>query len=276
MPPIVTHKSRTSRPSQPAPAESEQAGDPSAPTRRPRRVERLPRFALVMAALLAIAAFPQSALFALDRVEITGDTQLTEDAVLAIAGIRRGDRLFAIDAAGSVRRLRASPRIKSADLWLRPPHAILVRVVERRPIIALVSGDRFAWLGDDLVVVQLAGDPAGLPVVVDRIGSMPWSRVGAPVASVGAKIALGVMPAMPASLRQDLQRIEVTVGPDITLELQSGLEIRVGGPALASERLAQVPDIIAALRARGVTPISLDLRYAGSVAVRLAPAGDVR
>jgi cell division septal protein FtsQ len=70
--------------------------------------------------------------------------------------------------------------------------------------------------------------------------------------------------------------MEVTVGPDITLVLQSGLVIRAGAPAFAAERLAQVPDIIAALQARGVTPIALDLRYAGSVAVKLAPAGDVR
>jgi cell division protein FtsQ len=229
-----------------------------------------------MAVLLAVAAFPQSALFALDRVEVGGDTQLTGDAVLTIAGIRRGDRLFAIDAVGSVRRLRANPRIKTADLWLRPPRAIIVRIVERRPIVALVSGERFAWLGDDLVVVDVAGDPAALPVVVDRVGKTPWSRVGAPVASVAAKVALAVLPAIPPALRADLQRIEVTVGPDISLQLRSGLQIRVGGPDQASERLAQVPDLIMALRARGVTPVSIDLRYAGSVAVRLAPAGEAR
>jgi cell division septal protein FtsQ len=229
-----------------------------------------------MAALLAVAAFPQSALFALDRVEISGDTRLTEDAILAIAGVRRGDRLFAIDAADAERRLRADPRIKSADFWLRPPRAIAARVADRRPVVALVTGDRFAWLGHDLVVVHLLGDAGALPEVVDLVGKTPWTRVGARVASVGATVAVGVMPMIPASLQEQLQRIEVAAGPDITLVLRSGLEIRVGGPAAASERLAQVPDILAALRARGVRAASLDLRYAGSVAVRLAPEGDVR
>jgi cell division protein FtsQ len=276
MPPTVAHPARASRPPQPHPAEP--AASDAAPARTPgaRRLERLPRFALVMAALLAVAAFPQSALFALEQVDVDGETQLAADAVLAIAGIRRGDRLFAIDVAGSVRRLRADARIKSADLWLRPPRSLAVHIVERSPIVALVSGDRLAWLGDDLVVVRMSGDPGALPVVVDRVGKAPWTRVGAPVASVGARVAVDVLPQIPASLRPGVQRMEVTVGRDITLVLQSGLVIRVGAPALAAERLAQVPDIIAALQARGVTPIALDLRYAGSVAVKLAPAGDVR
>jgi cell division septal protein FtsQ len=81
---------------------------------------------------------------------------------------------------------------------------------------------------------------------------------------------------VPAALRATLRRIEVAAGPDVTLLLASGLEIRVGGPATAAERLATVPDLIAALRVRGAVPASIDLRYAGSVAVRLAPGGEVR
>jgi cell division protein FtsQ len=224
-----------------------------------------------MAALLAVAAFPQSALFALDRVEISGGSHLNEDAILALAGIRRGDRLFAIDPSAAARRLRADPRIKAADVWVRPPRAITVRVVDRRPLVALVVGDRRAWLGDDLVAVHVLGQAGSLPEVVDRVGRSPWVRAGAPVASPGAAVAIAVLPAVPPALRAQLTRIEIAAGPDVTLGLQSGLQIRVGAPATAPDRLAQVPGILAALRARGIHPASLDLRYAGSVAVRVMP-----
>ncbi|MDR7483801.1 MAG: FtsQ-type POTRA domain-containing protein [Armatimonadota bacterium] len=250
--------------------------DPS-PRRPPSLIlGTLSRFAVIMAALLAAAAFPQSALFTIERIEVTGARSLPDAAVAALAGLEPGMRLFAVDAEAVVTRLRADPRIKDADVRLRPPRTVVLHITERRPVLALDLGDRFALLDEDLVVVALTADAAGAPEVVDGLGGTPWVLVGARVASPAARIALAGLPDIPQPLRAQLRRITVTPGPDLTLLLRSGLEIKAGAPAGLAERLAQVPGVVTALRARGIVAQTLDLRYAGSIAVRRAPPAAVK
>lgn len=229
-----------------------------------------------MATLIALAAFPQSALFTVEHIEVAGATILAPGTVSDIAGLRRGDRLFGIDASGAMRRLQSDPRIKTADVRVRPPRTVEVVITERRPVVALVVGDQFALLGDDLIVVALISIPTGLPEVVDRLGGSPWARAGSPVASEAARLAIAALPAIPPVLRSDLQRIVIAAGGDLTLVFRSGLVVRAGGSSGLVERLAPVPQVLEALRGRGVEVSAIDLRYAGSIAVTQAPGGEGR
>ncbi|MCI0347763.1 MAG: FtsQ-type POTRA domain-containing protein [Chloroflexi bacterium] len=233
-----------------------------------RALRAVPRFAIVMTSLLAAAAFPQSALFVVDRIEVVGAATLSPAAVVALAGIQRGQRLFAVHVADHVRRLRTHPRIKVADIRVRPPDAVVIVIVERRPVMALRIGDRFVLLDEELFVVAVTRDPAGVPEVEDRTGrALSVGRVGARGSSEGARIALAALAAAPRGLRSDVAKISVTAGPDLSVILWTGLEIRAGGLWGLADRLAQVPGILQALAARGVAPATIDLRYAGSVVV---------
>lgn len=242
----------------------------------PRLLESLARFVVIMASLVALAAFPQSALFVLERIEVLGAVTLPVEVVIAVSGLQPGQRLFAVDTAGARRRLRAHPRIRAADVQLRPPREVLVTVEERRPIMALLVGTRFALLDEHLVAVALAQDAAGLPEVVDRAGRAAWARAGAPVPSEAARVALAALGDLPLWLHQDLRRIAVGHAADLTLFTRSGLELRAGGLAGLRQRLDQVPGIIETLRARDMTVSAIDLRYEGSVAVKATRGGEGR
>ncbi len=249
--------------------------NPPTPPQSPPR-ETLPRFAIVMAALLALAAFPQSSLFTVERIDVDGANTLTPGSVGGIAGLRRGERLFAVDSSAALQRLRADPRIKTAEVRLRPPNTVFIVITERRPVVALAVGAGFALLAEDLVVVALSDDAGGLPVVVDHVAGVAWARPGAPAASEGARLAVAALPVIPPALRGDLRRIVVAPGGDFTIVLRTGLEVRAGGSAGLADRLAQVPQILDALRAKGLGASSLDLRYAGSVVIRPSSGGEAR
>jgi len=253
--------------------------DTTDPTTRPNAAsfrETLPRFAMVMATLLALAAFPQSAFFTVERIEVRGAETIPASEVVELAGLRRSERLFAVDADAAAQRLLADPRIREAAVLVRPPRIVFVMITERRPVAALVVVDGFARVADDNVVVSIAPDSGGLPEIEDRTRPNVRVRPGQSVASEGVRAALAALDAIPAHLAGDLKRIVVATGPDLTLAARSGLEIRAGGLSGLSERLEQVPRVLDALRAKGVTPASLDLRYGGSVVVRPAGAGDAR
>ena len=231
---------------------------------------------MVMAVLLALAAFPQSSLFTLETIAVAGATTLSADAVVAASGLRRGQRLFTVDATAVASRLRAHPRIKSAVARVRPPRSVIITIAERRPVIALVVGDQFALLDQDLIVVTVAGRAEGVPEVEDRIGEIPWPRPGTPVLSDGVRAALVGLRALPPELQGLVKRVVVAVGPDLTFVTNAGLEIRAGGLAGLAERLQQVPRVLEALRARRMAVSIIDLRYAGSIVVKPLAGGDVR
>lgn len=229
-----------------------------------------------MAALIAAAAFPQSALFTLERVEVRGATTLPPDAVIAVAGMRPGERLFAVDAGQATRRLLAHPRIKGASVRVRPPRAAVITIVERRPVIALAAGEHALLVDEDLMVVAAVGEAGGLPEVVDHTGRMPMARPGDLARSEGARVAVVALAQIPLPLRAHVVRIIVDAGSDLTLFTRDGLEIRAGGLAGLSERLAQGTQVLDALRARRLNVAVIDLRYAGSIVVRPTTEGDGR
>jgi cell division protein FtsQ len=229
-----------------------------------------------MAVLTAAAAFPQSALFAVDQIVVTGARRLSPGTVAAIAGIRRGERLFAIDASAAERRLLADPRIKAARVEIRPPRAVVLRITERIPVVALAVREGFALLGDDLVVVAVEADAAGLPEVREARGLLRWARPGVPVVSEAASTAVAALAAAPPAVRADVVRISVTAGGDIAFLLRGGITVRAGPLSGLADRLAHVPAVLEALRSRDVAASAIDLRHAGSIAVTLARGGEGR
>lgn len=235
--------------------------------------ETLPRFAMIMATLLALAAFPQSAFFTVERIEVLGAETIPRAEVVDLSGLRRDERLFSVDASAALRRLEADPRIREVAVLVRPPRMVFIKVTERRPVVALVVGSGFARVADDNVVVAIAPDSGGLPEIEDRTQPNVRARPGLSVASAGVRAAIAALEAVPAPLAGDLKRIVVATGLDLTLITRSGLEIRAGGLSGLSERLGQIPQVLDALRAKGITPASLDLRYGGSVVVKPSGAG---
>jgi cell division protein FtsQ len=229
-----------------------------------------------MAVLLALAALPQSALFTVMRVEVSGAVATPAEEIVARAGLYHGERLFAVDVDAARRRLRADPRIRDAEVRLRPPRTVAIAVVERQAVIALAARGGYALLGDDLITIAVRPHPGELPAVVDRAGGRPDARPGAPVGGAAARVALEALPLIPVEMRADVRHLVVGAGGDLTLVLRSGLEIRAGAISGLTERLARVPQVLEVLQARGITAAAVDLRYGGSIAVTLETGGEGR
>jgi cell division protein FtsQ len=240
----------------------------------------VPQFAILMAALTAVAAFPQSALFTLDRIDVVGAVALAPDDVIRLAGVRVGERLFAVDARGAAARLVAHPRVRTAAVRVKPPRSAVIAIVERVPLLALVVDERAMLVDEDLrvvAVVAIGAGTAGLPDVVDRgPGAVLTASPGDVVSPGGGAAAGRARGAPPPWLRIELARIVVSTGPELTLITRAGLTIRAGSPAGLADRLARLPQVLHALRARGVRAATVDLRYAGSIVVTPATGGDVR
>jgi hypothetical protein len=130
------------------------------------RLPALPAFragARILSASLAIvclwslvSAF-RSGEFTIDKAVVPATTLLTEAQVRSIAAVD-GHPVFLVDAAEVRARLMAQPEIQSADLVVRWPNQVEVRIDERRPMIEWDDAGQVWWLSADGVAFLKHGE----------------------------------------------------------------------------------------------------------------------
>ena len=102
-------------------------------------------FAAVLAAGGSYLAARDSALFAVQRVEIHGAPPVVEGEVRAALRPLEGESLLGVDLGGVANRLAAIPSVRTARFDRAFPHTLLVTVAAERPVAVLRTGDE-AWL----------------------------------------------------------------------------------------------------------------------------------
>ncbi len=168
----------------------------------------------VAASLLAVAlgtvGAAYSPLFAVQRITVAGVQQLDPDEVTAALSDQIGTPLPLIDESAIKAELVAFPLVESYTLEARPPHDLVVRIVERTPIGAIET--RAGHTVVDAAGVALstsATPPAGVPVLSIRGG----------VDSDAFTAAGQVMRSLPEEIRAQVTAVAATTPDDVTLTL---------------------------------------------------------
>jgi len=92
------------------------------------------------------------------------------------------------------------------------------------------------------------------------------------VPSSEARFGAGVAAALPPTLRPAVVGLRVDQDDEIVLQTKDGVAVKVGGADRLDQRLALVPEVLAAVRARGIRAEYVDLRVPGNVIVKPIPA----
>jgi cell division protein FtsQ len=252
-------------PAQRAPAPAERAG-PKAPVAY--SALRMVRFLAAVSTLCAVAAFPGSALFDLESVSVRGNAAVSAAEVRRLIGIAPGDSAFRVNASQIRERLRSDPRVEDTSVSLEFPHRLTLSVRERAPVAALRVRHGYVLLAADGVAISRATGPGPyLPLQVTRLRA-PWVPLGTVVPWADVRLGATVAGALPDPLRQEVAGLQVDGSGEVVLLTIEGVVVRVGGADGILARLAAVPDVLAAVRARGMRVEYVDLRFPGSVVVK--------
>lgn len=195
--------------------------------------------------------------FAIEGVEAQGSQRYNEAELLALAGIKRGSNLFAVDLSAAERKLAEDPWIEAAHVARKLPDKLSITVQELsaaaaavvdgtlylvtregRPVKPLESGD----FGDYPVVTGVTGEQLG----TDR--KLAQERIAFGVTILEYYRRTGLSQAFPAQeVLMDLDgRIRLIIGtPPITLHL---------GRSDYRQKLLMAGRIVNSLRAKGETP----------------------
>ncbi|WP_062211558.1 cell division protein FtsQ/DivIB [Streptomyces sp. NBRC 109706] len=217
--------------------QSESGPPPADPTgRRPRWLPKPWVLLLGGALLLGLGGFGTWALFGSDwlrveRVSVNwteGPRELTEEQILTAAAVPVGSPMASLDkGAVSERLLAALPRLDTVRVVRAWPDGVSLKVVEREAVLQQPTDDGFAEVDDEGVAfAENAEALSGVPLLELEVGDSPsWRRFGED--RIRAEAA-SVLPALPESVRSDLEVLRVASYDSITLELSGDRTVRWG------------------------------------------------
>ena len=113
---------------------------------------------MVVALIAAAIAVLLSPLTDVDEIVVTGTDRLSSDELVAVAGIRTGDQLVAVDLSDARDRLRALPWVSSATVTRRWPAGVEIVVLEERPAIVVDDGSTGVVVSSTGRVLAVEGD----------------------------------------------------------------------------------------------------------------------
>ncbi|SDQ18670.1 FtsQ-type POTRA domain-containing protein [Microbacterium sp. cf332] len=204
--------------------------------RRRRRIWLISGGVLVALVLGSIGA-AYSPLFSVERITVVGAAQLDAGAVQTALAGQLGTPMPLVDESAVKAALVSFPLVESYSLEARPPHELVVRIVERTPVGA-VQGEA------GYTLVDAAG--VALSTTPDPPEGQPLLEVEGGFSSTTFAAAGQVFRSLPESLRAQVAVIAATTPNDVTLTLADGRSVVWGGSADSGKKVQALEALMAA------------------------------
>jgi cell division protein FtsQ len=198
--------------------------------------------------------------FRIAAVSVSGESQVTREQALALAGVTGRSSLLFFNAETARAQLLANPWIADAAVLKLYPDRLLITITERRAFALWQRNGQVNVIADDGTVLQ--------PFVEDRYRGLPL--VVGSGAERRAKDFVGLLDRFP-EIRSALTASVLVAERRWNLRLTNGMDVRLPENDLqaALDRLVKL-DRDKKLLSRDIT--SIDLRLPDRVTVRLSDA----
>lgn len=236
---------------------------------RSRRKAAFVRLSVLVAVAVAVWAAFFSPLLAVRTVKLVGARHVSSSEVARVAGLDESDNLLLLSPTEIARRVQTLPWVKSANVDRALPGTVRVRIVERKPAVALSLGAA-RWTIDARGRVLRSGARSSLPTLAGA--EVAGVEPGAELATPEISGALKTFRSMPRALRKRLGAIFVPSPERITVSLTDGTQIRYGSARRLKAKHEVVKALLARLEARGTTAAYIDVRVPANPAVSGSPA----
>jgi cell division protein FtsQ len=235
----------TSRPDKVVPATARLKAKAKA-ERWARRRRVLRRTGLVAAGLAPLALLAwvllMSPLLAVRHGVVSGTARLSPEQVRLAADVARGTPLARIDAGAVVRRVESLRAVADVSVVRAWPSTLKLRVVERRPVVGVVTKE-------GVTLVDAAGVPfAAAPALPPGVVRLQVARPGPTDPTTRA--ALDVLAVLPQPMRGRVRIVRAASPSSVTLVLRDGRRVLWGGvddtalKAAAAEALLKMPGTV--------------------------------
>lgn len=225
---------------------------------RRRRIGLLVAAASMIVLVASTLAIAYSPLFAVEKIVIEGTVRLDAATLESAVSDQLGRPLPRVDESEIKGALVQFPMVESYQIEARPPHELLVRIVERAPIGVLQGPAGYSLVDSAGVVLSTTPEqPADAPLL-----QVAGGTDSAAFESVGL-----VMRALPDSIRVQVTGVTATTRDDVTLLLGDSRASVVWGSVEDTALKALVLETaMAQIPPAGV--VSYDVSSPGAIVIR--------
>jgi len=244
-----------------------------------RRVRRIGGWLCVGVVLAALsgplasgaASFLQTSRFAIERVEVAGQSRLSADEVVRASGLAPGQNLWSLDARRAVAGVEALPLVRRAEVVRAFPNHVTLFVEERQPF-TLVNAGGLHWVDEQ--GVPLGPETRAVALDAPLVSAAGADDVAAAGRTSSERVAAGValirtLMRAQSSLLSEISEVDVSRPEGPVLYMLDGVEVRLGREDW-DDRLGRLGGVLAQLRASGQRATSIDLRFRDQVVLRTA------
>ncbi|QKJ21184.1 FtsQ-type POTRA domain-containing protein [Microbacterium hominis] len=209
---------------------------------RRRRMMWIGAAGALLLVVLGTLGAAYSPLFAVERIDVVGAERLDAAAVESALSDQLGTPLARIDESAIKAALVTFPLVESYSLEARPPHDLVVRIVERTPIGLIQSRSGYTVVDAAGVALSTTQEPApGAPILTIAGGTD----------SAAFEAAGQVMRSLPEGIRAQVTEVTASTADDVTLTLGATETEVVWGSADDSALKAVVLETTMATRPPG-------------------------
>ncbi len=198
---------------------------------RRRRLIWIVSLSSLAAVIVGSFAIAYSPLFAVQKITVTGTTSLDPAVVTESLSGQMGTPLALVSESEIKAVLVTFPAVETYTVQARPPHELIVTIVERTPVGVVETDAGYSLVDAAGVVLSTTPDaPVGYPLfqVAGGLGESTFRSAGM------------VMLSIPDSIRGSVSKVTATTPADVTLTLTpTGTQI-IWGNADDSQIKSQV------------------------------------
>lgn len=187
------------------------------------------------------------------RVEVLGNEFLPTERLVEQAGVPEGYHIFFVNPGAARARLLAMAGVREAEVRCRLPGRVIVRVVERKPVLQWKVGAEQFWVDEEGVLFPAAGTLAEAVTVteVDRAARQVGDRVDPDVVRGVQELA---------ALLPDVAEFEYSQAHGLAFRMADGTRAFLGVEELPY-RVQVLQRLLAELETRGSSASEIHLEY---------------
>jgi len=227
---------------------------------------------LLFCCLLAGYFFINSAFFALQYINIEGNTALSDEEIIEQTGLALGTNLFRLDVNAATVKIEMYPVIKNVEIKRELPGTISVVVTERITVARVIAQDGFVEVDNEGVYLQKTTEYGGsdqLPVI-SGVALQEQDRPGTKLNSPGLATALKLIELMDRSILESVAEIIAASPESLSLKTIQGVEVRFGKPEELERKIQIMQQLLVEneMIINSQTVDYIDLRYDTSPVIK--------
>ncbi len=232
----------------------------TSPVRHPGRIAAV----VILLAVIAGVVLLQKGVFVLRNVWVEGDTRFSNEQVVDYAGLHYGQSMFSLDRETITANVQRNRFLILDSIYIDYPDALILRVRERKPLVALTWMGWLVMLDELGCVMELSGQldtRLEIPVVtgMDVTAADVGNRVGTRTPAQYDAMEVVVKELESQAVTARVAELNVASLDNLYLVTQEGMKVELGDSTDIEIKIGMMRSTLEELAIQGLYTGLLDV-----------------